>query len=149
MPIIRNPTVFSTQLSLDSLDGIAAKDIDSVWPSVEGLITEALSTSYTTPAKMHELLNANAAQLWLAKNGTEIDAVCITQVAVHDLGKTCGIWVCVGTNRAAWQDYMTVIEAWAKSNGCIGMMHTARLGWQRILKPMGYAPTHIVLEKRF
>lgn len=134
---------------MDSLVGVLTKDIEATWPLVEHLITESLSTSYTTPKRMLELLKSNDAQLWLAKNGDGIDAVCVTQITVHEIGKTCGIWICTGTNREAWQDYMDVIEAWAKSNGCIGMKHEARNGWQRILKPMGYEMTHVILEKRF
>lgn len=135
--------------SWDELRGIAQHEIEAVWPLVEERITEALGPSYTRPETMLALLKTNAAQLWLAKNGDEIDAVCITQITGHDIGKTCGIWVCVGTNRTAWQDYMSVIEAWAKANGCIGMKHEARPGWQRVLKPMNYELTHVILEKRF
>ena len=135
--------------SWDELVGVKTKDIESTWPQVEQLVTEALLTSYTTPQRMLDLLKSNDAQLWLAKNSNEIDAICITQIVVHEIGKTCGICVCTGTNRTAWQDYISTIEEWAKSNGCIGMKHEARNGWQRILKPMGYEMTHVILEKRF
>jgi hypothetical protein len=132
---------------LDSLIGISSKDIDIHWPNVLPFIKDALANSLYTPEHILEALRNKNAQLWIALND-KIDAVCVTQITVRPLGNTCGIWICTGTNRTAWQDHIETIEAWAKANGCVAMVHEARNGWQKILKPNGYELTHVILEKR-
>lgn len=132
---------------LVSFTGIWSTQIDENWKEVLPFIEEALEHSYETPQRVYEFLKDKKAQLWVAKQDDAIAAVCVTQVSEYPKGNTCGIWICTGTGRTEWQHHIKTIEAWAKSNGCVAMRSEARLGWQRVLKPMGYEATHVTLEK--
>ncbi len=132
---------------LAELVGIWSTQIDETWNEVLPFVERALEHSYETPQRVYEFLKEKKAQLWVAKKDGAIVVVCVTQVSEYPKGNTCGIWICTGTGRADWQHHIRTIEAWAKSNGCVAMRSEARMGWQRVLKPMGYEATHVTLEK--
>lgn len=147
MPIMQTQIAHSNSPRLAELVGVPSFDIDIVWERALPFVQSALEHSFDTPEDVYAALKIKGAQLWLAWLNDGIEAICITRVEEYTNGKTCGIWICAGSGRNDWKHHMATIEAWAKSNGCIAMKHTARLGWQRVLKPMGYEATHIVLEK--
>jgi hypothetical protein len=53
----------------------------------------------------------------------------------------------VGNNRENWQHYISIIEDFAKQNGCDKMELIARPGWERVLKQFNYTKSHVVLDK--
>jgi hypothetical protein len=110
-------------------------------------VQTAMEAALDSSDDVYEKLKTRAAQLWTARRGDEVEAICITRVEEYTRGKACAIWICTGTGMEEWKHHMATIEAWAVENGCTRMKHTARPGWQRVLKPMGYATTHVLLEK--
>ena len=139
------PTPFPSSAELHN---IGRDGIDDVWPYVLPFIEQAMDRShYDKPEDVYIALDKGTAQLWLAAKGGDIEAVCVTQIQFNAKGADCSIWICTGHDRQDWQHHLAEIEAWAKHEGCNMMRHMARPGWTRILKPMGYAMTHVLLEK--
>lgn len=83
-------------------------------------------------------------QCWLAVSD-DVRAVCLTQVAADDLS-TVLVTHCAGEDAKSWALFLLNICAWAKERGSHRVEATTRLGWERLLKPMGFKKTHIVLE---
>ena len=130
------------------LHNIGRAAIADVWPYVLPFVTQAMERShYDTPEDVRLALDKGTAQLWIATRGEEIEAVCVTQIEANAKSVDCSIWICTGHDRQDWQHHLAKIETWARHEGCTVMRHMARPGWSRILKPMGYAMTHVLLEK--
>ena len=130
------------------LHSIGRAGVDDVWPYVLPFVEQACEHSYyDKPEDVYLALEKGTAQLWLVSKDGEIEAVCVTQVQFNAKGAACSIWICTGHDRQDWQHHLSELEIWAKHEGCNLMRHTARPGWERVLKPMGYAKTHVLLEK--
>jgi hypothetical protein len=127
--------------------GVPSTEIDDVWNDVVPIISDALIQARETPDAAYKMLRSKAAQLWVAREGNIIRAVCITQIAENTLGRTCGTWICIGTSREDWKHNIETIEAWARENACLSMRLETRPGWKRALEPLGYSMTHVILEK--
>lgn len=83
-------------------------------------------------------------QCWIATD-ERVRAVCLTQVAADDLD-TVLVTHCAGDDAKSWALFMVNICAWAKERGSKRVEATTRPGWERLLKPMGFKKTHVVLE---
>lgn len=83
-------------------------------------------------------------QCWLVVSD-DVRAVCLTQVAVDDLD-TVLVTHCAGEDAKSWALFLLNICAWAKERGSKRVEATTRPGWERLLKPMGFKKTHVVLE---
>lgn len=84
------------------------------------------------------------ALLWLAWNGTKIEAACVTQLDTTECTKACVIVACGGAGQ--WSSLITDIEQYAQAEGCDAVRIYGRSGWVRVLP--GYRTAKIVLEKR-
>ena len=88
-------------------------------------------------------------QLWTAREAGQLKAVLMTRIVFYPQLKACQLLAAVGEERDAnMLPFMPDIEAWAKSQGCTLMEPIARAGWDRVLKPLGFVRTHVMLEKR-
>ena len=127
---------------------VSPAHIDYMWPQVGHWIEDAANSSscFTVDEVKAKLKNGHA-QMWLAWNGAEADAVCVTFLEQTTKGKHCHIWIMVGRDRESWQPLMAELEQWAKREGCNRMRHEARPGWSKILKASGYQMPHVCLEK--
>jgi hypothetical protein len=127
--------------------GILSTDIDRVWPIVQNNIEEAVKTArgkYTVE-DLHQELKDRDCQLWIYRSPTA-RGVFVTQIHSYKRQKVCGIRIATGHNYQEWMDEgMSILEAWAKEQGCDAIELIARPGWSRILK--GYDLTHVYLEK--
>jgi hypothetical protein len=128
--------------------------IDNVWVQVEPDIKSALDRSgnYANPDHFNEWLNKGLAQLWIlwdeeAEKPNKYHGVVVTEVINRPLIKICNIRIMVGKGRENWQHYISIIEDFAKKNGCDKMELIARPGWERVLKQFNYTKSHVVLDK--
>ena len=134
---------------MSELIGVGSYEIDSAWPQVKPFVERAMQRSTTeTVASVYDALKTKAAWLWVAMKDETVQSICIVQISDRPKNKICSIWICTGSSRKEWTDFHSMIEAWAKHNGCTLMRHEARLGWAREMKKYGYAPSHIINEKR-
>ena len=133
---------------MSELLGIGTDQIDEYWPYVKPFVDLAMRRSTTEITdQVYEALKGKSARLWLSVNDGTIQSVCIVQVSERPKNKICSIWICAGSNRKEWMQFIETIEAWAKSNGCTRMRHEARMGWARELKKYGYKTSHVIIEK--
>jgi hypothetical protein len=89
-------------------------------------------------------------QLWVWKTYA-VKACIVTQIINYPQKRYCRLNIVTGVNRDDWKDSISIIEAWAKSQGCHGMESIAREGWWRVFIRLlrGWKKTHIFIEKDF
>jgi hypothetical protein len=133
----------------DNFTGVPAEWLESIWPQAEPWIAKACvrnGNKVSSDDIKRFLLNRDM-QLWITSKKGEIEAVALTEILTYPKKKYCRLLIGTGRNRQNWQNHITIIEDWAKAQGCDGMESLARNGWERVLK--GYSKTHIFLEKGF
>jgi hypothetical protein len=133
--------------------GVTHEHIDEVWPEVLPWVEQAcgrMRGRYESP-HIKERLISGAMQLWVYRNAHGVAAICVTHIETYPTGKKyCRIFIGTGRKRREWQQYVFVIEAWAKSIFCNGCESFARIGWWRaFFKSIGWQRTHEIIEKEF
>jgi len=132
---------------------IPQKLVEKVWIKVEPDVKSALERSgqYANSNHIKQHCLKNEMQLWILWNKENKDkkyyGVVITEVIQRPLIKVLNIRIMVGNNRENWQHYISIIEDFAKQNGCDKMELIARPGWERVLKQFNYTKSHVVLDK--
>lgn len=128
---------------------VAPDQLNEAWPFVVRWIAAALDRSGNlySPDDIKAECQRNAMQLWVVENEGAVVAVIVTTILEYPQKKVCQILICTGEGREGWQEMVGLLEDWARSQGCDLMRPVARGGWARILKPLGYKQTHVVLEK--
>jgi len=136
-----------------SVTMIPQRYLGECWDRVEGYLKKGTDYSYgrfDVPSLKAEIENGFQ-QLWVAFVG-ENDIFCAftTQVIVYPLKKNLSI-VFLGSDE--WSSkhrkerVMDACIKHAKDVGCRGVEITGRRGWERMLRPMGFKPSYIVVEK--
>lgn len=88
-------------------------------------------------------------RIWTARDQGRLKAILITRFMHYPRLKCCELLAAVGVDREEnMLPFMADIEAWAKSSGCQLLQPIARPGWERVLKPLGFVKSHVMLEKK-
>jgi hypothetical protein len=131
--------------SLAKFTGIEAKDIRDYWGLACPLIQRGLGEGENIQ-DVFKRLQLGDNQLWIAYKGHVLLAACVTEIVTLGDRKVCNILSVGGTALHEWANYISTLEAWAKSKNCSSMRFPIiRKGWARVLKK--YQTTHITLEK--
>lgn len=86
--------------------------------------------------------------LWLIKLEDEFLAGVVTQMYSTQSGLKIGeITMAGGKDYAAWSHFSDTIGQFFKAQGCKIMRVIGRDGWEKLLKPKGFAKKHIILDK--
>ena len=119
--------------------------VREVWPLVAPLIERAIVTTGLSSfaAIEHDIL-VGTSLLWVAWNGSEIEAAASTSLQQTDAGKVCVITACAGTGMTRWLPLIRGIEAYAQACRCVRIF--GRKGWARALE--GYEQTYAIIDKR-
>lgn len=86
-----------------------------------------------------ERIRIGDAQMWAGKSSFHI-----TEIIIHPNRKTLHVWLSGG-------DMQELIEmapklmAWGKSMGCTDATIEGRLGWERVLAPLGFEKKAVLL----
>lgn len=83
--------------------------------------------------------------LWLAWREPEVVAAFVTQLRQMEKSRVCLLCACGGSEHKAWVHLMSVIEDYAREQGCNKIRAFGRKGWLRVL-PEFHAP-FVVIEK--
>ena len=129
--------------------GLRADQIEPVWHKIRPLIADAVTHSdgkYEVLDILSALL-ARDMQAWAITKGDEIVAIVITEIINYPRKKECRVLAVDGEGAKEWVHLVSEIEAWAKANGCQSIEPIARPGWEKLMKPLGYKRTHIILSK--
>lgn len=124
--------------------------VKGIWPHVRALIKSAIDrTDLCNFSDVEREVLGGLQQLWLAWNGTAIEAAAVTQLVLIGTRKIC-IIVAAGAaptsrDRHRWAPLMTGIEQFARNEGCHATRIIGRKGWQRILAH--YRANYVVMDR--
>lgn len=82
-------------------------------------------------------------QLWLSERGCAV-----TEIVVFPRKKVLHVFLAAGEMDQLF-DMIDDATEWAKEQGCTAMTLAGRPGWQRAMKPLGFVPTLVTMEKDF
>lgn len=90
--------------------------------------------------------------LWIAYEGEppnlKIWGVVTTRVAEYPRLKMLDIVICAGDDLKSWMKPMLeALDVWRVRNECAGLECVGREGWERRLKPFGWKPRYVIMEK--
>ncbi|MCK1393644.1 hypothetical protein [Bradyrhizobium sp. 1] len=121
--------------------------VREIWPSVAPLIKQAIvRTGLSAFATIERDILAGISLLWVAWNGSVVEAAASTSLQQTEAGKVCVITACAGTGMTRWLSLIRGIEAYAEAEGCRCVRIFGRKGWARLLE--GYEETHAIIDKR-
>lgn len=80
-------------------------------------------------------------QLWPAERGCAV-----TEIVVYPQKKVLHVFLAAGEMDQLF-DMIESAAEWARGQGCTAMTLAGRLGWQRAMKPLGWEPKMIVMER--
>ena len=126
-------------------------EVDKIWIMVKDYIQAALDRSggYADHEHIKDQIKKNLMQLWVvwSEKDKKVYAVGVTELKQYPKYKTMNFRILTGEERVQWFEFLEPMETWAKSQGVKKMELYARPGWERLLKPRGYAKTHVQLDK--
>ena len=129
--------------------GVPAAEIEALWPSVathfEGVA--ARSGGRFVAEDWRRSFLDRSRQLWVAQECNAFRMALATEVRQYPQRQVAALVACSGSGRADWVDFLSLVEAWARAQGCAAIEALGRPGWKRVLAPHGYAATHVILEK--
>jgi hypothetical protein len=133
----------ASKLKLACIDPAA---VARFWPLARDLIKQAIDrTGLCDFADLEAECLAGQQLLWLAHNGSKVEAAATTQLIEVGGVKICVVVACGGKDRARWLAHLGGIEDYARNEGCARMRIYGRKGWERVLR--SYRAKHVILEK--
>ena len=124
---------------------------------VENFVTDSIDKALKFSGNHYNLddvlkqLYDGTAQLWILwneKKKTKYQGCIVSKILERPNSKSLNLFIVTGQDRKLWQDKITVLEDFAKQEGCSHLETYARPGWSRILKKHNYKTTHYLLEKK-
>jgi hypothetical protein len=102
-------------------------DIDSAWAIAKPHIERALQrgSNYTID-DIYAGLKSTAMQLWMWGD----EAALVTTIQNKDEQRWLLFLALGGENMTEWQQYLPIVEDWARENGCQEMRIYGRAGWK-------------------
>lgn len=130
---------------------IPANSLAEAWPQIApfiAAIAEGSSGKYMS-ADLVKAVSARDMQLWATITAdNEMLGVATSEVVQFPRKKVSRLIGATGTDSNLWLEHMTEIEDWARQLGCTANEPIARPGWEKVLMPLGYKKTHVMLEKQ-
>jgi hypothetical protein len=83
--------------------------------------------------------------LWLAWNGEKIEGAGVTELSKTENGKICTIVAWSTSDMRRDLGLLSIIEKFAKKEGCKAVRLYGRRGWARVLRD--YSQPSVILEK--
>jgi hypothetical protein len=129
---------------------VAASLVADVWPHARAMVKSAIDrVDLCNFEGIEEEVLTGTQQLWLAWNGTAIEAAAVTKLVLIGGRKIC-IVVAAGAaqnnrNGKRWPPLIAGIEQFAKDEGCAAVRIIGRKGWQRILAH--YRANYVVMDR--
>ena len=136
-----------------SVTMVPQRYLDECWDRVKGYLKKGTDYSYgrfDVPSLQAQIENG-LQQLWIAFVG-ENDIFCAftTQVIVYPLKRNLSVVFLGSDEWSSFHRKECVVDAFtkhAREIGCQGVEVTGRRGWERMLRPMGFKPSYVVVEK--
>jgi hypothetical protein len=102
--------------------GVSAEELERYWPQAFNLVARACARSNgrLTPEAVFADLKAKQMQLWLVHTDGKIEACFVTQIINYPGTRLCNILLAAGKGRQRWQHWISILEDWAREQGCNG-----------------------------
>lgn len=104
----------------------------------------AVSRGRLGPHDIARAVNADQMQLWQTPDR---ESVMLTELINYPQMRECRIISAAGENAQSWLPLWPTFEDWVRSHDCSIIKLEGRAGWKRILEPLGFEQTAIILEK--
>lgn len=125
---------------------IPPEHVATVWKKAKPLIKSAMDRAdFGAFGPVESDVLSNSALLWVAYDGKDIAAACVTQIEQTGRRKLCTLVACGGSQIRRWIGLIDQIEEYAKAEGCSASRIIGRDGWSAVLPD--YKPHRVVLEK--
>jgi hypothetical protein len=145
-PSIAEPQTDDSNKPQPALICIDPAHIHTVWPHARPLIHAAMHRAAISDfTEVESAILAGENLLWLALDGPTIHAAAVTALHRVNNHKLCTIVACGGRDRARWLALKSVLEDFARAEGCRAIRILGRRGWARLLPD--YTTTRILMEK--
>lgn len=122
-----------------------ASKLETFWPFLGPHVDRARRENHAPVAL--EQIKAKIAvrdmQLWGLRRGAQTVGAVVTEI----YGETCAVPYVAGVGMAEWLDLISVIEQWARENGCTRLEGNGRDGWARALKRYGWRVVSTTVAK--
>ncbi|MEH2513935.1 hypothetical protein V1291_005289 [Nitrobacteraceae bacterium AZCC 1564] len=125
---------------------VAPDRVHEFWPHVSDLIHRAIRRTNLSHSQDidFDVLNGDGL-LWIAWNGSAVEAAATTSLIETDAEKVCVLTACGGAKMRRWLGLLGQIEDYAKAEGCSRVRIFGRKGWVRVLER--YRIRNVILEK--
>jgi hypothetical protein len=128
---------------------VDTKDIESMWPFIEGYMKRAAKYTYGRfeAEDIKEGLLKQPQQLWIAFDDTKIYGAVVTEVTEYPRMKVLTVHFLAGVEFETWKDPMLkLVQQFGKDNGCKLIDSYGRPGWERVWANYGYTKRFIFYE---
>jgi hypothetical protein len=131
-----------------TVEGVAAAAIRGVWPRVLPWIERALAEGlgHLESRDVRDALERRDMQLWIARREDAVVAALVTEIVVYPRRKVCRFVLMGGADgqREVWLPWLSLLEAWARAEGCDLVEIYGRPGWARLVR---HDRRRVVLER--
>jgi hypothetical protein len=93
-------------------------------------------------ADVEAMVRAGEAQFWPGAR-----CALVTTIEDDPLERRLVIWLAGGSLAELIEDFGPRLDRWARGQGCRRIVLIGRPGWERALKPIGYAPVARIVAK--
>jgi hypothetical protein len=133
-----------------TLDPVPSPDVEEHWhfaaPWVESAVREGalVETADTYKGRCLD----RTAQLWLIRDQDQTVGACISEIYDTPKGLTCAVPICAAVSLDdALVPLFDTFERWARAEGCVRLEGYGRPGWTKAMRPHGWRPVSVVIEK--
>jgi hypothetical protein len=137
----------STGSELVRIFCVDPKLVHRIWHLAKPILAPAFdkNSDATIEAVERDAL-CGLALLWLATDDGKLIAAATTAINQTPRHKICLVTSAGGVHSTLWDQFMPMVESYAKAEGCELVRAAGRAGWARVLT--GYRQPWIVLDKR-
>jgi hypothetical protein len=135
--------------------GVQHPDLEAVWPTTLSLLQPCLDLDggrYDAES-LRQALEAGDMQLWLFGphylGAIHPKLALTTEIRVYPRQKWINIKYVGGEGLVNAADFLGTVEAWGRTQGCVGCEGDGRTGWWPLLKRSGYESRGLGYQKRF
>jgi len=143
-------TALPPVLHIATLLPVPAPEVEAKWHFAEPWVRSAVdeyALLETVESYKARCLDRSA-QLWLIADQDQVVGCGITEIYPTNKGMTCAIPVVAAVSMGdALVPVFDTIEQWAREQGCVRLQGYGRLGWIKALKPYGWRPRAVEIEK--
>ena len=128
---------------------VNTKDIESIWPFIEGYMKRAAKYTYGRyeAEDIKDNLLKEPQQLWIAFDDTKLYGAVVTEITEYPRMKVLTVHFLAGIEFETWKDPMLkLVQQFGKDNGCKLIDSYGRPGWERVWKNYGYTKRFIFYE---